>query len=97
MDSEKHPQEPDSPEEQLTDSEFERLLEDSFDYKPPRRGEIRKATILQIDRNEIIVDMGTKQDGIVTSKDLEHLDPAYVETLRVGQQVPVFVGALRIF
>ena len=46
-------------------SEFEQLLESSFAYTPPRRGEIRNAIILQIETREIIVDMGAKQDGII--------------------------------
>lgn len=78
-------------EAEISEDEFQQLLEASFDYKPPRRGEIRMATILQIDRNEIIVDMGAKQDGIVTSKDIEHLDPNFLASLSVGQEVPVFV------
>lgn len=76
---------------ELTEQEFQQLIEQSFDYNPPRRGEIRLATILQIDRNEIIVDMGAKQDGIVTSKDIEHLSSDYLSSLKVGQTVPVFV------
>ena len=46
---------------------FEEMLASSFDFAftPPRRGEIREATILQIDEREIIVDLGAKQDGIV--------------------------------
>ncbi len=78
-------------EAEIAENEFQQLFEASFDYKPPRRGEIRTATILQIDRNEIIVDMGAKQDGIVTSKDIEHLDPDFLDSLDVGQEVPVFV------
>jgi len=46
-------------------AEFLELLESSFDYKPPTRGEIRRAIILQIDEREVIVDMGAKRDGIV--------------------------------
>lgn len=80
-----------APESDISQDEFQQLFEASFDYKPPRRGEIRKATILQIDRNEIIVDMGAKQDGIVTNKDIEHLDPGFLGSLSVGQEVPVFV------
>lgn len=71
--------------------DFASLLEESFDYDPPRRGEIRTATIMQIDRNEIIVDMGAKQDGLVTSQDLDHLDNEIRSSLAVGQEVPVYV------
>jgi len=76
---------------QNNQAEFEELLESSFAYQPPRRGEIRKAVILQIDPREIIVDMGVKQDGIVPSQDLERLDPSVRDSLEVGAEVPVYV------
>jgi len=73
-------------------SEFERLLDDP-DYSPaaPRRGEIRNALILDVREREIIVDLNTKQDGIVRSEDLERLDPQFRQTLKVGMEVPVYV------
>lgn len=72
-------------------SEFEQLLESSFAYAPPRRGEIRNAIILQIDEREVIVDMGTKRDGIVPAQDLQRLDPEVRGNLKVGAEVPVYV------
>lgn len=82
----------------LTDSgdkdygaEFQELLESSFEYSPPRRGEIRSAVILEIDDREIIVDVGTKRDGIVPHQDLERLDPDYRSSLEVGAEVPVYI------
>jgi small subunit ribosomal protein S1 len=80
---------PDTSEE--GDQSFMEMLEASFDYEPPHRGEIRDAIILQIEPNEIIVDMGAKQDGIVTAQDLERLDPEFRQSLNVGQNVPVYV------
>jgi small subunit ribosomal protein S1 len=77
--------------ERNSQSEFEELLESSFNYQPPRRGEIRTATILQIDSREIIVDMGVKQDGIVPAQDIERLDPEVRDSLKVGAEVPVYV------
>lgn len=72
-------------------SEFEQLLESSFAYTPPRRGEIRNAIILQIESREIIVDMGAKQDGIVPAQDIERLDSDVRNGLTVGGEVPVYV------
>jgi small subunit ribosomal protein S1 len=77
--------------EQSGSSEFEQLLESSFAYTPPRRGEIRNAIILQVDTREVIVDMGAKQDGIVPSQDLERLDPEVRQSLKIGAEVPVYV------
>ncbi len=72
---------------------FEQMLASSFDYSytPPRRGEIREATILQIDEREIIVDLGAKQDGIVPSQDLERMDDDFRASLSTGASVPVYV------
>lgn len=71
--------------------EFRELLDSSFAYKPPQRGEIRNAIILQIDSREVIVDMGAKRDGIVPVQDLERLDPKVRNNLKVGAEVPVYV------
>ena len=78
---------------QPSDENFEEMLASSFDfsYTPPRRGEIREATILQIDEREIIVDLGAKQDGIVPSQDLDRMDDAFRESLATGASVPVYV------
>jgi len=70
---------------------FAELLEASFKYVPPRRGEIREAVILQIDEREIIVDLGVKRDGIVQAQDLERLDPEVRSSLKVGSKVHVYV------
>jgi small subunit ribosomal protein S1 len=74
-------------------SEFERLLDEEPGYSPssPRRGEIRTAIILEIREREIIVDLNAKQDGVVRSEDLERLDDEYRETLKEGDEVPVYV------
>lgn len=81
--------------EQNTTAEenFEQMLASSFDYSytPPRRGEIREATILQIDEREIIVDLGAKQDGIVPSQDLDRMDGEFRASLETGSSVPVYV------
>ncbi|MFZ4815688.1 MAG: 30S ribosomal protein S1 [Phototrophicaceae bacterium] len=75
------------------DLSFAELLESSFSYNfsPPQRGEIRTATILQINDREVIVDMGSKRDGIVPSQDLERLDPEFRASLEVGKEIPVYV------
>jgi small subunit ribosomal protein S1 len=74
------------------EAEFLELLEASFDYTPPERGEIRNATILQIDpKGDVIVDLGAKQDGIVPAQDIERLDPDYRAKLTIGAEVPVYI------
>jgi small subunit ribosomal protein S1 len=72
--------------------EFLKLLEEYSDLTPPERGEIRNALILQIDsKGDVIVDLGTKQDGIVPQQDVAMLDAEYRTRLKVGESVPVFI------
>jgi small subunit ribosomal protein S1 len=65
------------------------LIKDDYDYHRPQRGEVYEADILSVSENEVIVDLGTKRDGIVPRKDLESLDDAYRASLQVGDRVPV--------
>jgi len=75
------------------EDDFAKLLEESFEsYSPPMRGEIRTATILQIEEREIIVDLGSKQDGIVPYADIERMDPGLRASLKVGADVPVYIN-----
>lgn len=69
------------------------MLEASFGYAytPPKRGEIRNATILQVEDREIIVDLGAKQDGLVPLTDIERMDDDLYDSLEVGKEVPVYV------
>ncbi len=73
------------------DNEFEQLLEASLTFEPLRRGQIRTGIIQQINPNDIIVDLGVKQDGIVPSQDLDRLDPEFRAQLEVGAEVPVYI------
>jgi small subunit ribosomal protein S1 len=61
-----------------------------YDYVRPRRGEVRKATILSIGENDIVVDLGAKRDGIILPRDLDLVDDEeYVAGLEVGDRIPV--------
>jgi small subunit ribosomal protein S1 len=67
------------------------LLEGEYDYKSPRRGDVFQAVIMEIDDNDILVDLGTKRDGIVPASDLRRVDRDYLAQLSVGDTIPVVV------
>lgn len=83
--------------DQLNDGEpqnsntFSQLLEESYSFVPPSRGDIREAEILEIRQDEIVVDMGAKRDGIIPSQDIQRLDPKILNSLKVGDMIPVYV------
>ena len=63
------------------------LLDEECGRSIPRRGEVREGTIVKMSPSEIIVDIGCKSEGIVTARDLEHVDPEYRASLKVGDTV----------
>ena len=68
-----------------------KFLEEEYDYKRPKRGDIRYAEVLSIDKEEIIVDIGGKTEGVVPSVDLERMGEEAVSEIAVGDKVPVYV------
>ena len=67
------------------------LLEQGYDFSLPKRGEIIEGTIVSISPNEVLIDVGFKSEGIVTSRDLDHLEREFRDSLNVGDQVKVGV------
>jgi small subunit ribosomal protein S1 len=71
--------------------EFAALLEESYDYTQPQRGDIRKGIILSIGKQDILLDLGLKRDGVALRQDLDLLDEEYRSGLKVGDEVPVCI------
>jgi small subunit ribosomal protein S1 len=69
---------------------FENLLT-QYDHQPPQQGQVLQATIIQKDKDGILVDIGIKRDALIPARDLSKIDPAYLDQLSPGTLVPVFV------
>jgi len=67
------------------------LLEQSYDLKEVRRGDILTGTIVSIAPHEILIDIGSKSEGIVAGREMERLSPEDLAALSEGQEVPVYV------
>lgn len=79
--------------EQVADLEmFERYLEEDLDMDIPSRGDLREGIIVEMKGNEILVNVGSKRDGVVPQSDLARLEPEIVKALHVGQTVDVVVS-----
>jgi small subunit ribosomal protein S1 len=66
-------------------------MEEDFARARPDRGEIVEGIIVSMNSQEIMVDISSKSEGVVQSRDLERLDADYRQTLRVGGKVWVYV------
>lgn len=62
-----------------------------YDYIQPQRGDIRQGVVVSIEENQIVVDIGAKKEGIVTSYDLEKLGEEAVSQISVGDEVLAYV------
>lgn len=71
---------------------FEQYLEQGMDLEQPDRGDLRKGVIVEIRPTELLVNIGSKRDGVVPQSDLSRLDPEYVKSLHEGDEVDVMVS-----
>ena len=69
---------------------FSKLL-DQYDYQRPKRGQFIDAEIMQIEPDHILLDLGGKTDGVVTSKELRRTDQELIDGLSEGDFIPVYI------
>ena len=67
------------------------LLEGDYAYKTAQHGDIVQGVIMQITPTEILVDVGSKSEGIISGRELERMDSELRKSLQVGQEVLAFV------
>ncbi len=58
---------------------------------PPRRGEIRTGTVLQLDDSGWLVDVGAKRDAIIPASDLRRVNSETLADVSVGDELPLRV------
>lgn len=71
---------------------FEKYLSEGMDLDMPGRGDLREGVIVEIRPSELLVNVGSKRDGVVPQADLARLDPEFVKGLHEGQTVDVVVA-----
>jgi small subunit ribosomal protein S1 len=75
-----------------TASLMEQFLNDpSHDYKSLKYGDVMDGVIMHLDREEILVDIGSKSEGIVPSREYSSLSSDERQALAVGDTILVFV------
>ncbi len=67
------------------------LLETEYAYKTAQHGDIVSGVIMQISPTEILIDVGSKSEGIIAGRELERMDPELRKSLEVGQEVLAYV------
>jgi small subunit ribosomal protein S1 len=67
------------------------LADPSHDYKTLKYGDVMDGVIMRIDRDEILVDIGSKSEGIVPAREFSSLTSDEKQDLAIGETVLVFV------
>jgi small subunit ribosomal protein S1 len=70
--------------------DFSEMLEE-FTYQQPERGQVLEGTVIQVQPEAIILDVGLKRDAIVSGSELNNTDPNLISRLSPGMNVPVVI------
>ena len=71
---------------------MEQFLNDpSLDYKSLKYGDVMDGVIMRLDRDEILVDIGSKSEGVVPSREFSSLTNEERSALAMGETILVFV------
>jgi ribosomal protein S1 len=72
----------------LTMDDFLQMEEEAF--KTPAHGDIVEGTVVRVDPDEVLVDIGAKAEGVISGKELGYRDSDSAN-LEPGDQIKVFV------
>ena len=70
---------------------MEGLLDANYEVKEIKRGEVLTGIVVQITPQEIIVDVGSKSEGVIGGRELERLSGDVFSELKVGDEITTFV------
>ena len=67
------------------------LLEEDYEFDFPQSGDIREGEVVAHRGSEILIDIGSKSEGIISGSELDHMDQETREKLAVGNWVSVYI------
>ncbi|RIK46350.1 MAG: 30S ribosomal protein S1, partial [Chloroflexi bacterium] len=71
---------------------MEQLLADpSHDYRTLKYGDVVDGTLMRVERDELLVDIGSKSEGIIPAREFSSMTEEEREALHAGDKVLVFV------
>jgi small subunit ribosomal protein S1 len=77
--------------EQPEEHPMNAFMEDALNLRRLKRGDIVDGIIVSVTPTEVLVDVGAKSEGVIPSKELERLGREGLESLQVGETLPVYV------
>ncbi len=71
--------------------DFETLLDEGISIDFPKKGEIREGVIASITPEQILVNVGTKSEGVITGRELESIPRDILESFVIDQPIQVYI------
>lgn len=72
-------------------SSMSEWLGEAYDYRTLQHGEIVEGMVVHTSPDEILIDVGSKSEGLISHRELQGMAPEDLAKIRVGDRVPVFV------
>lgn len=69
----------------------EEWLGEDYDFKQLQRGQVLDGVIVHVSSSEILVDVGSKSEGIINEREVARMSPEDLAELHVGDSVLVYV------
>jgi small subunit ribosomal protein S1 len=69
----------------------ERLPEEAYAFKTLSRGDILEGTVVRVSPEEVLIDVGWKYEGTISSRELESMEPEAIKKIQVGDAVLTYV------
>ena len=77
--------------EDQTAAAGEHLPEGAYDFKTLSRGDILEGKVVRVSPEEVLIDVGRKYEGTISSRELESMGPAAIEKMQVGEEELTYV------
>lgn len=71
--------------------DFEALLDEGISIDFPKKGETREGVIASITPDQILVNVGTKSEGVITGRELESIPKEKLESFAVDMPITVYI------
>jgi len=77
--------------EDQNEDAIDHLLDEVYAFKTLNRGDLLKGKVVHVSPDEILIDVGWKYEGTVSSRELESLGPEAIKNIHVGDEVLTYV------
>ncbi len=67
------------------------LMEQSFDFRTFHHGDVVEGVVVHVSASEVLIDIGSKSEGVVSGRELERMGAEARTQLQVGEQVLAYV------